>query len=659
MVEKISYLDIKLNSPHKDVVVIKGTETESDPILFEGHVKLSLNSNMHFKKIKLSLIGEASITYVSRDQDGGIKDQIIEKLVTLKVDWDNLLVNDQGIIVLGGYGEKPVKSYKMKKLHAPKDDTKNKKPVRPGFGRTTSASQLEHIDQSSIKLPESGVDGTPFRNHPEHHSFLLPKGNYSLPFKVVLPSNLSETVEGLGMGKMLYHFQCSVQKGIFDKPIVKARYLRIFRTLHPSSISFADNVEIISTWPGKVDYKVYLNKKGIAIGSKIPIKLVIVPLVKGLKLKKVTAEIVQHHTVSTIDETSPEFEQIIGAQQIHGLLNDDQLTSDVWDIHCFYKVPSHLRDITQTCSLAFGMIQVKHRLRLSVHIKNANGSVSELRANLPITLYISTNVGHVFGCHADVDPQTGLVSLQKHKEDPVFKRDRIGNGSSTTTPMMSPLVTPGISPIGTPSVTPQVSHTDLNAMLAAISAGAGTNGQLPQISPSHTGSLRPNSIGGGVSPMFEVNLQEEDEDEDEEDESDMQPPPPLYENALHDQVFDISSPKSPLEQLGIDSNSMGAGYFELPRHRHRSTGEINWNTLSKVPSYNEALENDDEESTGLPMSPTYDTSFSLSPSPILSSLDRAFSSSTGQLNAMAQLSSSIPTRTRAGFKLQIPKKKRN
>ncbi|EGV60296.1 hypothetical protein CANTEDRAFT_127408 [Yamadazyma tenuis ATCC 10573] len=602
MVEKISYLEIKLNSPHKDVVVIKGNENECDPVLFEGQVKLSLNSNIHFRKIKLSLIGEASIVYFSRNQQGEIQDQIVEKLVTLKVDWDNLLVNEQGSIVLGAYGDKPVKSYKVKKLHSAREggSSGTSTPTgKPGFFRTNSTPHFDEFDQSSIKLPVSGVDGTPFKNHPSHHSFLLPKGNYTLPFSVVLPTNVSETVEGLSVGKMLYHLQCTVQKGIFDKPLVKSRYLRIFRTLHPTNLSLVDNSEINSTWPGKVEYMVCVHKKGLAMGSKVPIKIKMVPLAKGLKLKRVVCEIVQHHHVSSMVESSPEFENIIGTQQIYGKLTDDQLSSDCWEFSCNYRVPSRLQELTQTCTLNHELIQVRHRLRIVIHIQNPDGRTSELRANLPVTIYISSNIGHVYGNHAEVDPVTGVVNLSKNIDDPVFKRDRKCAMSSVNTPLMSP--------IGSP--------------------------------------------------------EEDEEGGSEEDElSNMDPPPPLYEQSKFDKIYDISSPKSPSEQLGM--SQMSGGYFDLSSSaiHTRVQSSIDLNVLSKVPSYNEAVEEDDDGSR-YPMSPSYDPSIPFTQHSMLSgsnsSLSASLISSHGSLSNLNMNQSrdfSVHQRTRSSFKLNLPKK---
>ncbi|CAH6722881.1 hypothetical protein CLIB1444_11S03268 [[Candida] jaroonii] len=547
---KISYFDIRVNSPHKDLIVIKGNENECDPIFLEGRVKLSVNQNIHVKKVKLSLIGELSVTYFEKDENGAVTNHILEKFITLKVDWDNLLINDEGTIVLGSYGDKPVKAYKAGKLqaHSHLEEMKQESRARPTFDRTKSQPNLSKAHKKeapTIKLPTSGIDGTPFKNSSSHHSFLLPNGNYSLPFKVVLPTNICETVEGLAIGKLLYKFEGSIQKGmLFDKPMVKSKYMRFVRTLHPNSLSLVDNIDIVNTWPGKVDYKVYLNKKGVAIGSTIPIQVLIVPLVKGISLKKITTEVVQHCHVNYLEGRSPEFEQVFGHQQVMGPLDESILSQDSWNLTCHFKVPNSIKEVTQTCLLNNDLIQVRHRLRVTIQIRNPGGHTSELRANLPITLYISSTIGHVYGHHFEIDNHHGLFNIVRNKDDALFKRDKFN------TPKVSPSVTPLVS---------------------------------PDITPRHSPTLFPL-----------------DDTLDEEDELENVLAPPLYEESKKDKIFDITSAKSPIEQLGTS-------YFDLPRSNSEvMSGSLDLNILSKVPSYFEAVDDDDDSGD---LAPSYDNSF--------------------------------------------------
>ena len=68
------------------------------------------------------------------------------------------------------------------------------------------------------------------------------------------------------------------------------------------------------------------------------------------------------------------------------------------------------------------MIVVKHRLRLGIQLRNPGGHVSELRANLPVFVYISANSGHVIGRHYDVDNHHGTFQLDYQKKDLLFKK---------------------------------------------------------------------------------------------------------------------------------------------------------------------------------------------------------------------------------------------
>lgn len=646
MVEKISFYDIKLHSPHKDVVVVKGSEAECDPIPIEGAVKLSINQNMHLKKVKLALIGEFSVAFFQRDERGDIKEQVVEKFITLKVDWENLLINDQGELDIGNYGDIPIKSYKLKKHN----NTHHSSGARPKFERAQSVQHFEDSAQSSIKLPNSGVDGTPFKNQSSHHSFLLPKGNYSLPFRAVLPTNICETVEGLTIGKMLYRFESSIQKGMFEKPITKYRYLRIFRSLHPTSLALTDNVDINNTWPGKVDYRVYLNKKGIAVGTTIPIKVLIVPLVKGLKLKRITAEIIEHHHISYLTGKSPEFEQIYGSQQIMGKLDDSTLMKDMWDLHCHFKVPNNLKEITQSCTLNHGLIEVKHRIRVVIQIKNPDtGTVSELRAHLPIHIYVSSNIGHVYGSHIEIDQQYGLFNVIKAKDDAIFKKDRIHSSTNSNTNSIS----------SSPAMSPNISSTNL-----AIGPSS-----APEQAHLQT-AIRNAFLPTDIFHALEQDQMAGDEDE-EEDELDNLAAPPLYEAAKFDKVFDILSPKSPIEQLGIE-------YFDIPRKSSKeqlNSPSLDAGLLNRIPSYNEAVDDDEELGKNDP-APGYDnypnysssggSSINLNKSHSIGSLQAALdngnqsnSSFTPSLSSSVEQRMPHHSRTKSHpFKLHLPKGKK-
>lgn len=561
----VAFFDIKLKSHHRDILVIKGNEYECDYIPLEGNIKLSIKEDMHVKRIKLNLIGEYNLRYFER-ANGIISDLIIEHLCVLRIDWDNLLCDSEGKIIFGNYGDTFVGFNKLDSLkkHPPSREGSETPPTptqeRPSYARAKSQPILNTGSSSSlIRIPKSGVDGTPFSRAKasSSSSFLLPKGNYNLPFKVVLPSNISESVEGLKRGQLSYKFCCSIERGRFEKTIHKWKHIRICRTVHPRSMILTDAVDVESSWPGKIQYKIDIPKKGLAVGSTVPIRLLIIPFIKGLSLKSINGEIVEHFGFVHLNGRTPEFEEIIGSQKMP-IPSPENLSTDLWDIKTHFKVPNSLTVITQSCVLKNSIIQVRHRLRLLIQIKNSNGNVSELRANLPVTIYISTHIGNVRGKYFEIDPSNGSYVPDIYKDIELFRKDQ----------------------------------------------------KEPQ----------PRSPG----------LSDEEEEGTEIDENfnpdDDDPAPPLYQQHVFDQLYDLLSPQSPNASLGTSLNTSPIGsslpsalnltgyfdaipnnidsYFDLPKS---TASPIDVNTLSKVPSYDQAVnEDEDDEELSTELAPKYD-----------------------------------------------------
>ncbi|PYD20709.1 hypothetical protein DND67_31130, partial [Pseudomonas syringae pv. pisi] len=140
-----------------------------------------------------------------------------------------------------------------------------------------------------------------------------------------------------------------VERGRLEKDFFTAKHVRIVRTLHPQSINLVDLIEFGNTWPGKLDFNVSLPRKALALGTKMPIKLVIVPLTKGITFKSMYAEVVQHNSTKGLSGESPQFEAIINRQKLPN--EHTHFDEDHWEVKSHYRLPSSLKDITQTCTL--------------------------------------------------------------------------------------------------------------------------------------------------------------------------------------------------------------------------------------------------------------------------------------------------------------------
>ncbi|CCE79552.1 Piso0_001624 [Millerozyma farinosa CBS 7064] len=596
----LTSFDIQLNSPYKDTVLVKGNEFECEPILFEGDVKFKLPQDTHVKRICLNLVGELTVEYLERSADGYIVEPIYDKLCFMRVEWKNLLVNSDAEIRLGNYGDKFVPPHKLEEYLRKRSRNNSRSTLNtdhsdrnrqnssgdlgssiPGASRdsrhsaekpkyTRSSSQpllsLSHNMHNKhiplLHLSDNGSEGTPFHHimPSSNHSFLLKNGDYTLPFKCYLPTNTPETVEGLKYGNVLYRLECSIERGRFEKTLHKDKYVRIFRTLHPRNLNATDNIDIDNSWPDKIQYNVSLKKKGIALGSTIPVNLLLFPMVKGLRLRSMTGCLVQYFSVSHSEGTSPKYEEVVGKQKMT-LPDPKTFAPDRWVVKSHYKVPDSLDQITQSCQLKNDIVEVKHRLRISIQLKNKDGHVSELRANLPVHVYISPK--HAIKCRNFQPSGHGYLTCDDFaKYDTLFDKDENRQ--------------------------------------TAIS------------------SRNPSMVGLDVTAPLDASDGDEEEDDDESLDDD--PAPPLYQQHVFDKLFDMSSPCSPYDQLtNSNSNSMGNinSYFDIPRsYRGQSvdasqltspvgTSPSDRNTVDKVPSYDQAL--DQSQSYTDPV-PSYESS---------------------------------------------------
>ncbi|WPK25974.1 hypothetical protein PUMCH_003316 [Australozyma saopauloensis] len=277
---------------------------------------------------------------------------------------------------------------------------------RPAFLRTKShPTVFKNHEKSLISIPRSGIDGTPFPaaalSKSDSHSFLLPEGNYSMPFFIHLPSNIPESVEGLSCGKIRYKLECNIERGRFERSFKKANHVIIARTLSSRNVNLTDSIDFSNTWPGKLDFQVSMTRRAVALGTAVPVKLVIVPLIKGLKFHSFSAELVQHSHVTGLAGKSSEYEDIIDKQKLN--CHEPFFGEDHWKLQGYYHLPNSLSKATQTCTLKNDIISVKHAIRAIIHIRNADGHISELRAHLPVNVFLSPTHGHVTATHLEVD----------------------------------------------------------------------------------------------------------------------------------------------------------------------------------------------------------------------------------------------------------------
>ncbi|GMM34871.1 Art5 protein [Saccharomycopsis crataegensis] len=685
--------DVRLKSTFKDMILLKGSEVDSPAYLVEGSVVFSLAAPIPVKKVTLRLTGTFKLEFFEVIKENGSQHSIPvkEEKALFHCYWENLLVDSQGEIkILDGqqvHGATNQQDNATDNINA-EDDNNNSVPevdlenstyisdlnlsdsgpeshkmasirknksssaLNLGF-KTKTFMKYSHSSSNLITLSDSSnVFGTPFHELSklndealEGKTFMLPAGNYDLPFKIIIPGTISETVEGLKGGSILYKFQATLQKGNTNhtyqpnlkfykssghtgsNKITKNRYVRVFRTLPPETLLVPESLSISNIWPSKVQYAMSILSKHVSIGSKFAIDIKLIPLMKYLRLGKISLSVIEyyaykgkgneiyddnHRVVHKIIEPSIDddlyklhTDQIDDAGDMENqeaesattnvakmASSDDEvdtiikINQDSWQVKTFLQIPSKLKDVTQDCDLKNDLIKVRHKLKLKVSLMNPDSHVSELRANLPIVLFINPNV-NVYGRYVAMD-NTGKTHFRS-LEDSLFTM-----GPSSDSEGARP-TSPGI-------------------------IGDNALGGLNQNDPYSENSMLRNNNGHLFLNELSV--------------------PPDYQHHVYDRKFDPNKPAFPEDSLqSTNGQSDDDLRFSTERQREDasdststpvpgthtdpspSTGgltpssssthplirKVSIEQLSKVPSYHEAIEGFNSSFNNFQLAPLYES----------------------------------------------------
>jgi hypothetical protein len=229
----------------------------------------------------------------------------------------------------------------------------------------------------------------------------LPPGNYEWPFELMLEGDTTESVEGLREASITYKLKATVARGKLAHDLHAYKRLRVIRTLEASALEFLHAMSVENIWPNKLEYSIVVPQKAVVFGSSIPVEMRFTPLLKGLELGDITIKLLEVHDVilqipavhgvkehkkeKQIDEWT-----IPVTRDEHWVDFIDDNGQEGWVVNQFLALPKKLGQCLQDVN-TLG-IKVRHRLKLVVAIVNPDGHVSELRATLPVTIFISPNM---------------------------------------------------------------------------------------------------------------------------------------------------------------------------------------------------------------------------------------------------------------------------
>ncbi|KAI9726013.1 MAG: hypothetical protein M1834_009441 [Cirrosporium novae-zelandiae] len=225
----------------------------------------------------------------------------------------------------------------------------------------------------------------------------LKPGNYEFDFEHAITGDMPESIEGLDNSWIIYRMKATIERGMLQQNIHARRHVRVIRTLEASALELAHEMSVENIWPNKIDYTIRTPVKAVIFGTSVATEFRLSPLLKGLKIGAITTRIeeVQEFTIEGI---SPRFNaaknvRVIGEDTYH--IPETQETEE-WEGQESYhfertiQLPRSLVACIQDVD-AKG-IKVRHKMKYNVQLHNPDGHTSELRATLPLTIFLSPNL---------------------------------------------------------------------------------------------------------------------------------------------------------------------------------------------------------------------------------------------------------------------------
>lgn len=368
-----------------------------------------------------------------------------------------------------------------------------------------------------------------------------------------------------------------------------------------------------------------------------------VPLLKGLKLGPVKISLAensqycgsfgavctQERTVCKIRLRDPLDHMNDDQERVLTDENDDFAYQDRWEVNTMLQIPPSLSKCTQDCTL-LNSIKVRHKIKFIISLVNPDGHVSELRASLPVQLFISPfvplGVKSTDGLYSsannssiDIANDARLHSQENESDDEtIFGR----NASELDLPLNNQnnvSIAASMSDMMSPPNYGRHIYDRLWSDLSDANTPPLSGAQTPQDESQNGNGNRSASVLDNQENIDQLqqNLQRlhvERENDEGETASQFSPPPSLARNGNLDVIAPHPSSSTRLEQVGADcaipqarpglrglnSPSMTPLFAHISRENSflqppgSSPTKKDWEigTMSRVPSYDKAMKSD-------------------------------------------------------------------
>ncbi|KAG2223955.1 hypothetical protein INT45_013412 [Circinella minor] len=208
-------------------------------------------------------------------------------------------------------------------------------------------------------------------------TYHLSEGVYKWDFELPLPGDLPSTIQH-DLGQVYYRLKAVAERPAFSMNYIAKRNVLLSRLMLPSSLELNQSVVISNEWTDKLSYNISVPRKVFSCNSPIPIFFDLVPIASQLTVRSISCSLKEYITLSTNEHTKSE------GRIVHHT-HDDHFSNatDRWTTTEVLTVPSEHNIHSDLYS---DLIKIKHKLKFTVSMMNADGHISELRAAIPIII---------------------------------------------------------------------------------------------------------------------------------------------------------------------------------------------------------------------------------------------------------------------------------
>uniref|UniRef100_A0A060T965 ARAD1D09174p n=1 Tax=Blastobotrys adeninivorans TaxID=409370 RepID=A0A060T965_BLAAD len=402
-------VDIQFDSIDRDVVVIRGTPEEAASVRLTGSVILNAAENISIKRVHVKLFGTLRLKWndlVTTPRGQSVRPIRYDKILFDQEFTDVEARNAASSSGANSANSSPASSNRTTPVGSRSASFTNLASLSGGSANhNRSSSALTGLTampsssniQGASSPPSNGGLGSGVGSSSSlslstlnASTRVFNKGVHTLPFEIVIPGDIPESIEGLSGATVVYRVFVTVERGRFSNNLMARKHLRIVRTIGADAFELNQTISIENIWPNKVQYCIETPSKAMAIGSSVPVHFLLIPLLKGLKPGKIKVQVYEYVNLTsplghTYSRESLAYEETLPPPA------DDELTVDRWEFTKRFRLPTSLSKCTQDCEID-QYVKVTHKLKFALSLINPDKHVSELRASLPVYLYISPHV---------------------------------------------------------------------------------------------------------------------------------------------------------------------------------------------------------------------------------------------------------------------------